>query len=196
MIVLDKALDNMMLRFLLLIVSISTACSVFGDSFDVTIAIFEANGAVEHFFEESYAYAVFPTIGKGGIGIGGAYGKGKVYRNGRVTGKVSLTKLTIGFQLGGQAFSEIIFLQDERAYDEFTTGSYEFEATASAVAITAGAQAQAGTTGTTANASAGPTTARHADMGYRKGMAVFTHTIGGLMYEAAIGGQKFKFKPL
>jgi len=186
----------MMLRFLLLIVSISTASSVLGDSYDVTIAMFEANGAVQPFFEDAHAYAVFPTVGKGGFGIGAAYGKGKVYRNGRVTGKVSIKKLTIGFQLGGQAFSEIIFLQDERAYDEFTSGSYEFDATASAVAISAGVSAQAGTTGTSANASVSPMTAAHADMGYRKGMAVFTHTIGGLMYEAAIGGQKFKFKPL
>ena len=186
----------MMLRYLLLIVSISTACSALGDSYDVTIAVFESNGAVQPFFDDAYAYAVFPTIGKGGVVIGGAFGKGKVYSNGRVTGLVSLTKLTVGFQLGGAAFSEVIFLQDERAYEEFTSGSYEFDAAASAVAITAGAQAQTGTTGMTANASAGPNTAAHADMGYRKGMAVFTHTIGGLMYEAAIGGQKFKFKPL
>jgi len=166
------------------------------DNFEGTIGVFESNVTVAPFFEKSYGYVIFPNIGKGGIGIGGAYGKGQVYRNGRVTGTVSLSKLTIGFQLGGQVFSEVIFLEDERAYNEFTLGTYEFDATASAVAITAGAQAQFGTTGTSANASAGPATAVQVETGYTKGMAVFTHAIGGLMYEAAIGGQKFSFTPL
>ena len=166
------------------------------DSFEGTIGVFESNATVAPFFDKSYGYAVFPSIGKGGIGIGGAYGRGQVYRNGRVTGTISLSKLTIGFQLGGQVFSEVIFLKDERAYNEFTSGSYEFDATASAVAITAGAQAQVGTVGSSANASAGPATAAQVETGYTKGMAVFTHAIGGLMYEAAIGGQKFNFTPV
>lgn len=191
-----SVLDNMMLRFVLLLFSISTACSVFADSFEGTIEVFQSNVTVAPFFKKSYGYAVFPTVGKGGIGIGGAYGKGRVYRHGKVTGTVSLVKLTIGFQLGGQAFSEIIFLQDKRAYEEFTAGSYAFDATASAVAITAGVAAQIGTTGTSANASAGPATATQIETGFTKGLAVFTHALGGLMYEAAIGGQKFKFKPI
>jgi lipid-binding SYLF domain-containing protein len=106
-----------------------------------------------------------------------------------------LIKATVGFQLGGQAFSEIIFFKDKRAYDEFTSGSFEFDAAASAVAITAGIQAKAGTDGATAGASAGPATGVHAYTNYRKGMAVFVHAKGGLMYEAAIGGQKFSFRP-
>ena len=165
------------------------------DSYSKTIEVFKSSPAVQPFFEDAYGYAVFPTVGKGGIGIGGAYGKGQVYRGGKVTGTASLVKATIGFQLGGQAFSEIIFFQDKRAYDEFTSGSFEFDATASAVAITAGAQAKAGTEGATAGASAGPATGTQARTNYRKGMAVFVHTKGGLMYEAAIGGQKFSFKP-
>lgn len=105
-------------------------------------------------------------------------------------------KGTIGFQFGGQAFSQIIFFQDKRAYEQFTGGSFEFDANASAVAITAGAQAQAGTTGTTAGASAGPRTGEQAKTNYRRGMAIFVHAKGGLMYEATIGGQKFSFEPL
>ena len=105
-----------------------------------------------------------------------------------------MTKATIGFQFGGEAFSEIIFFQDKRAYNEFTNGNFEFDVAASAVAITAGAQAKAGTEGATAGASAGPATGTQAKTNYRKGMAVFAHTKGGLMYEAAIGGQKFSFK--
>jgi lipid-binding SYLF domain-containing protein len=139
---------------------------------------------------------VFPTVGKGGFVIGGAFGKGQVYKQRTLSGKVSLSKITVGFQLGGQAFSEIIFLQDKRAYDEFTRGNYEFDASASAVAITAGAQARAGSQGATAGASAGPATGVQAEINYTKGMAVFVHTKGGLMYEAAIGGQKFDFTPL
>jgi lipid-binding SYLF domain-containing protein len=106
-----------------------------------------------------------------------------------------LIKATIGFQLGGQAFSQMIFFEDKRAYDEFTGGEFEFDASASAVAITAGVQAKAGTEGATAGASAGPATGTQAKASYHKGMAVFVHTKGGLMYEASIGGQKFSFKP-
>lgn len=104
--------------------------------------------------------------------------------------------MSIGFQLGGQAFSEIIFFQDKRAYNEFISGAFEFDVKASAVAITAGVQAQAGTTGKTAGASAGPATGRQAKAKYVKGMAVLIHARGGFMYEAAIGGQKFSFEPL
>lgn len=160
-----------------------------------TVTNFKKSEVVQSFFKNAYGYAVFPIVGKGGIGIGGAYGKGQVYRGGRVTGEVKLFKATIGFQLGGQAFSQLIFFKDKRAYDEFTSGSFEFDAAASAVAITAGAQAKAGTEGATAGASAGPATGKQAKINYHKGMAVFIHTKGGLMYEAAIGGQKFSFKP-
>jgi hypothetical protein len=103
---------------------------------------------------------------------------------------------SIGFQFGGQAFSEIIFFQDKRAYDDFTSGNFEFDATAQAVVITAGATAKAGTTGTSAGASAGPKTGIQAETEYLKGMASFVHPKGGLMYELAIGGQKFTFTPL
>ncbi len=167
----------------------------FADSYSDTIDVFKNSGVTTHFFKKCYGYAVFPTVGKGGIGIGGAYGEGRVYEKGKMTGTVSLAKLSIGFQLGGQAFSEIIFFQDKRAYNEFTSGNFEFDASASAVAITAGAQAKAGTEGATAGANAGPAAGEYADISYTKGMAIFVHTKGGLMYEASIGGQKFSFTP-
>ena len=169
--------------------------AVLADQYAETIETYKKSEAVRPFFKSAYGYAVFPTVGKGGIGIGGAFGKGRVYKGGKVTGSVTLVKATIGFQLGGQAFSEMIFFEDKRAYDDFTSGNFEFDATASAVAITAGAQAKAGTEGTTAGASAGPATGKQAPSSYRKGMAIFVHTIGGLMYEASIGGQKFNFTP-
>jgi lipid-binding SYLF domain-containing protein len=164
------------------------------DKFSDTIAVFKKSEAVQPFFKNAFGYAVFPTVGKAGIGIGGSYGTGQVYRGGKVTGETSLVKATIGFQLGGQAFSQMIFFEDKRAYDEFTSGNFEFDAAASAVAITAGVQAKAGTEGASAGASAGPATGKQAKTSYHKGMVVFTHTKGGLMYEAAIGGQKFSFK--
>jgi lipid-binding SYLF domain-containing protein len=170
--------------------------SVFAGDYDQTLSVFKKSPAVQPFFDTSYGYAIFPTVGKGGIVVGGAYGKGRVYRQGKITGKVSLSKVSVGFQLGGQAFSEIIFFQDKRAYEEFTSGRFEFDASMSAVVITAGAQAKAGTEGATAGASAGPATGTQAEIGYTKGLAVFVHTKGGLMYEAAIGGQKFDFTPL
>jgi lipid-binding SYLF domain-containing protein len=180
---------------IMFILALALANPVQADKFTDTIEVFKKSEAVQPFFKSNYGYAVFPTIGKGGIGIGGAYGKGQVYQGGKVTGETSLTKVTIGFQLGGQAFSQMIFFKDKRAYDEFTSGNFEFDATASAVAITAGAQAKAGTEGAGAGASAGPATGKQAKASYHKGMAVFSHIKGGLMYEAAIGGQKFKFEP-
>jgi len=165
------------------------------DKFTDTINVFKKSEAVQPFFKNAYGYAVFPTIGKAGIVIGGSYGTGQVYQGGKVTGEVSLVKGSIGWQWGGQAFSQMIFFKDKRAYDEFTSGNFEFDATASAVAITAGAQASAGTEGASAGASAGPATGAQAKTSYHKGMVVFVHTKGGLMYEAAIGGQKFNFKP-
>jgi len=163
------------------------------DKFTNTIEIFKKSEAVQPFFKSAYGFAVFPTVGKAGIGIGGAYGKGQVYCEGEVTGETSLIKATIGLQLGGQAFSEIIFFEDKRAYNDYTSGNFEFDASASAVAITAGMQAKAGTEGASAGASAGPATGTQAKINYQNGMAVFIHTKGGLMYEASIGGQKFSF---
>jgi len=165
------------------------------DPYQDTIAVYKKSEAVQPFFKSAYGYAVFPNIGKGGFVVGGAYGKGNVYRGGKLTGEASMIKATFGAQIGGQVFSEMIFFEDKRAYDEFTSGEFEFDAAAAAVAITAGAQAQAGTQGATAGASAGPATGVQAETTYRKGMAVFVHAKGGLMFEATIGGQKFSFTP-
>lgn len=167
------------------------AVPAFADSCTSAINVFKQADAVRPFFEDCYGFAIFPTVGKGGFVVGGAYGQGRVYQAGLITGTATIIKLTLGFQMGGQAFSEIIFFQDKRAYDEFTSGSYEFDTTISAVAVTAGVQAKVGSDGGTAGASAGPATGVQAETMYYKGMAVFIHAIGGLMYEAAIGGQKF-----
>jgi len=157
-----------------------------------TIKVFQNAGESGSFFGNSYGYAVFPTIGKGGIGIGGAYGKGRVYVGDKYVGDTSMTQLTLGLQLGGQAYSQIIFFEDKRAFDEFTTGNFEFGAQATAVAITAGVSAGASTAGSSAGASGGKNNATTVGQ-YQKGMAVFTVAKGGLMYEASIGGQKFSY---
>ena len=170
------------------------ALPAFAASDAETIKIFKGAGQSGQYFDKCYGYAVFPSIGKGGVGVGGARGTGRVYAQGKVTGEVTMTQVTVGLQLGGQAYSEIIFFEDKRAYDEFTSGEFEFGAQATAVAITAGASASAGTGGTTAGASGGKNDATTAG-GYQKGMAIFTVAKGGLMYEASIGGQKFKYKP-
>jgi lipid-binding SYLF domain-containing protein len=127
--------------------------------------------SVEKFFDEASGYVVIPTVGKGGFGIGGARGKGVLYENGVVTAVITLTQLTIGFQAGGQAYSEFIFFEDDVALGDFKRGNYELGAQASAVAITAGASA---------------------DAQFNGGVAIFTQAKGGLMYEASVGGQKFK----
>jgi lipid-binding SYLF domain-containing protein len=156
-----------------------------------TVAKFRDLGNVAEMLAESYGYAVLPTIGKGGIGIGGAGGTGCVMAGGKHTGNVSMGQVTIGLQLGGQAYSQIILFKNADIYKEFTTGQFEFGADATAVALTYGAQAGATTKG--ASASAGETKGVGA---WKHGMAVFTLAKGGLMYEASIGGQKFNFKPL
>jgi len=130
--------------------------------------------SVKRFFDGAYGYAVFPSVAKGGIGIGGAYGEGEVFERGRLAGTASLTQLTIGFQLGGQAYSEFVFFKDKKTLDDFKKGNFELSAQASAVAATAGAAANAD---------------------YDKGVAIFTLIKGGLMYEASVGGQKFSFTP-
>lgn len=159
-----------------------------------TIAVFKGAGESGQFFDNSVGYAVFPTIGKGGVGIGGAYGEGRVYKHGKHIGDTTMTQVTVGFQFGGQAYSQIVFFEDERALNEFTSGNFEFGAQASAVAITAGAQAAATTTGTSAGASGGQHDAKTVGK-YNKGMAIFTVAKGGLMYEATVGGQKFSYTP-
>lgn len=184
-----------LLALLLLLSPIALANNGVED-YSSTLSVFQASTQAQPYFAQAYGFALFPTVGKGGFGIGAAHGKGQVYRGGQVTGKTSLTHISIGAQVGGQAFSQIIFFEDKRAYEEFTNGNFEFDAQASAVAITAGVQAQAGTAGTTAGASAGPRSTAQAPAKYTKGMAIFVQVKGGLMYEAAIGGQKFSFKPL
>ena len=128
---------------------------------------------MQRFFDGAVGYVIIPTVGKGGIGIGGARGTGLLYEGGEITGEVTLTQLSFGFQWGGQAYSEFIFFKDDVALADFKRGNYELGAQASAVAVTAGASA---------------------DANYSDGVAIFTQAKGGLMYEAAVGGQKFKVK--
>ncbi len=170
--------------------------AIWADEYDAALADFRAASGTERFFAEAYGYALFPTIGKGGFVIGGAYGEGRVYRGGVQTGVTSMTQLTIGFQLGGQAYSQIVFFRDEVAYDRFTDGSFEFGADASAVALTLSAQARVGTTGASAGGNESKSGDASAKVGWSGGMAVFTLAKGGFMYEASIGGQKFSYHPV
>jgi len=145
---------------------------------------------------KSYGYAVFPTVGKGGLGIGGAGGSGCVYAGGVQTGTSSMGQVTIGFQAGGQAYSQIILFENKDAYDSFITGNFEFGAQATAVALTASAQAETSTKGSASSVGLTNKDSGGKASKYYKGMAVFTVAKGGLMYEASIGGQKFGYKPL
>ncbi|MCW8348619.1 hypothetical protein MD535_21765 [Vibrio sp. ZSDZ65] len=168
----------------------ATASNAPTSKIEATMNRFKEAQATHSFFDNAYGYAVFPTVGKGGFGLGGSYGEGQVFRQGVHVGETTLAQLSFGLQLGAQAYSEIIFFETKADYYAFTSGSFEFGAQASAVAITLGASAQAGSTG--AGAQAGDKQSRAA---YINGMSVFTMTKGGLMYEAAIGGQGFTFAP-
>ncbi len=127
------------------------------------------------FFNGAVGYAVFPNVGKGGLGIGGMNGDGVVFEKGKATGYTELTAVTIGLQAGGQSFIEIVFFQNKKVLDNFKNGDLKFSAQVSAVAVTAGASA---------------------DANYKDGVSVFTMAKGGLMYEASVGGQKFSFEPI
>jgi len=144
---------------------------------DVKTALAEferTNPKIKAFLESAHGYAVFPTVAKGAIGIGGAHGDGLVYEKGKLIGATTLSQITIGFQLGGQAYRELICFQNKQALDRFKGENFEFDAQASGVAVTAGISF---------------------DAAYEHGVAVFTMAKGGLMYEASIGGQKFDFVP-
>ena len=159
-----------------------------------TVNLFKGAGRSSEYFNTAYGYAVFPNIGKGGIIVGGARGEGHTYVHGARTGETVMNQLSIGFQLGGEDYSEIIFFKDKSAYDNFTSGNFEFDANASVTAITANASASAGTDGAQGSASGGEHDAATGG-GYYKGMAVFTVAKGGLMYAATVAGQKFEFTP-
>ena len=159
------------------------------------INLFRHAGESAWFFRHSYGYAIFPTVGEGAFVVGGAGGKGQVFVHGQQVGEATLAQVSVGFQAGGQAYSEIIFFADKRSADEFESGNFEFGADAKVVAITAGADVSAATNGSGAGVSGGEKDARTIGH-YYKGMAVFTIAKGGLMYQAAVSGQKFSFKPL
>ena len=127
---------------------------------------------LKKFFDEAAGYAIFPTVGKGAVGIGGAYGKGELYEGGKLVGYCDLTQVSIGFALGGQGYTELIFFETKAAVDHFKSGNFAFAAQASAVALKSGVSANAK---------------------YDNGVAVFTMSEAGLMYEASIGGQKFSY---
>ena len=162
---------------LIIILSISSYTSLHAQKYDVeesnkTISDFKKEDpGIEKFFNNSYGYAVLYSVGKGAVGIGGAGGKGTVYEKGTPKGDVKMTQVTVGFALGGQKYAEVIFFEDKEHYDRFVSKDFEFAAQTSAVALSSGASA---------------------DAKYREGVVVFTMAIGGLMYEASVGGQKFK----
>jgi lipid-binding SYLF domain-containing protein len=184
------------IRMVLAVVAMLAITSVASaNKYTDTIALFKNAGESTTFFGSCYGYAVFPTIGKGGLIVGAAHGKGHVYEKGKYIGDTAVTQLSVGFQAGGQAYSQIIFFEDKRALEEFTKGNFEFEADASAVAITAAASGTAGTTGASAGASGGKKDATTVGGSYYKGMKVFTIVKGGAMYEASLAGQKFTFEP-
>ncbi len=165
---------------------------VWADRYDGSRQMFRDAG-VGDMFGTAHGYALFPNIGKAGLGFGGAYGKGRVYQEGTYIGDTSMVQASFGLQLGGTAFSQVVFFQDKRALEEFTSGNFEFGVEAQATVLTAAAGTSANTSGSSATASGGKNNAAIASVGYNRGLATYHITKGGLMYEASIGGQKFSF---
>ncbi len=153
----------------------SKAAKIKADSEEAKSKFVASDGLMQGLFEKSYGYAIFPNVGKGAIGVGGAAGNGIVYEQGQPVGTTKMKQVNVGFQFGGQAYREVIFFENKAALDHFKGGKFEFSGQASAVAATKGAAA---------------------NVKYRNGVMVFTQEKGGLMYEASIGGQKFGYDPL
>lgn len=145
------------------------------DSEEARAQFIKSDNLLQSLFDNSYGYVIFPNVGKGAIGVGGAAGNGIVYEKGKVIGKAKMKQVTVGFQFGGQAYREVIFFENQAALDRFKEDKFEFAAQASAVAVDKGASA---------------------NVNYKDGVMVFTQEKGGLMYEASIGGQKFDFDAL
>jgi len=187
---------KLILKALIVGLLMSLFCSsVYADEYTDTKKMF-VDAGISNMFDSAYGYALFPTIGKAGFLVGGAYGKGRVYEQGKHIGDTTMMQATVGFQLGGAGFSQVVFFQDKRALSEFINGNFEFGAEAQATAITAAAGASANTAGSSATASGGKNNATTAGGGYNKGMSTYTITKGGLMYEVSVGGQKFSFTKL
>jgi lipid-binding SYLF domain-containing protein len=148
---------------------------IIDDSKEAKASFLKADPSMEKLFNHSSGYAIFPNVGKGGVGVGGAAGKGTVYENGVPVGTAQMLQATVGAQAGGQAYREIIFFENKEAEDRFMKNKVEFSGQASAVAVKAGASA---------------------NVDYRDGVAVFSQEKGGLMLEASLGGQKFTYKAL
>jgi lipid-binding SYLF domain-containing protein len=145
------------------------------DSKEARSEFIKADKLMGSLFNNAYGYVIFPNVGKGGLGIGGASGKGAVFQRGKIIGTAQLTQITVGFQAGGQSYREVIFFESEKDLTRFKENNIELSAQASAVAVTEGAAGNAK---------------------YKDGVMIFSQTKGGLMYEASIGGQTFKFRPL
>ena len=135
----------------------------------------QADPGLQKFFDTAAGYAIFPSVGKGAVGVGGAYGHGELYQGGKRAGYCTLTQASIGLALGGQKYTELIFFESQAALDRFKSGNFAFAAQASAVALKSGVSANAK---------------------YSDGVAVFTMGEAGLMYEASVGGQKFNYQPI
>ena len=145
------------------------------DSKEAKAEFIKSDGLMKSLFDNSYAYVIFPNVGKGAIGVGGAAGNGIVFEKEKVIGSAKMKQVSVGFQFGGQAYREVIFFENKAALDRFKEDKFEFAAQASAVAATTGASA---------------------NVKYKDGVMVFTQEKKGLMYEASIGGQKFSYSPL
>eukprot|EP01083_Nonionella_stella_P056063 147834_1 len=165
---------------------------------------FRKQDTLTPYFEQAYGCAAFPNVGKGGLFfVGGAYGAGNIYKlvDGKEesVGKVDLVQVMAGWVLGGEVYSEIVFFETEADFTRFMSGNFEFSADAKAVALTAAVSAKAttmGNTGIQGGITAETTDVRGFDsmIEYTKGMKVFTLSLGGLMYQATVAGQKFNIK--
>ena len=171
--------------------------SAWADKNEVAIEVFREAGAGSY-IDASYGYAVFPSIGKIGLLVGGAQGKGMVYQEGKPIGKATMTQVSLGFQFGGQVYKQIIFFEDARSMREFTSGNFEFSGQAAAIALNSGASAELskGGGGRTSVTAANGDITEVDGSGFYKGMAVFTLSQGGFMVEVSLGGQKFSYEPL
>lgn len=157
--------------------------------------IFKKSSTVQPFMQSAYGYVFFPKMGTGGIVVGGSYGKGEVYAMGKYVGDAVMVKTTFGLQVGGGSYSELIFFQDKRAFEDFIAGKMDYSFTVSAVGAGASAAASSGSKGEIAATSTGRKIGNQKVKEYQRGLRVFVHITGGLQAGATVSNQKIKYLP-
>jgi len=178
----------------LLLITFILLTSLYAEGYNESIKKFQSSKYLKRYFNTAYGYAIYPNIGKGGFIFGISIGKGMVYEKGLHVGNTTMTSLSLGAQIGGQAYSKVIFFKNKAALEHFKQGSMEYDAEVNAIAATAGAVVKTSTIGSTISASTNAANRKEVKPKFFNGMAIFVNPVGGLMFEASGGFESYSYE--